>query len=83
MILGIVSMKKIPDAVFIIDPRHEKNAVKEAQDFNIPVIALCGSDCNISKITYPIVGNDNSRTSIQYFLDEAIKAYRSGKVLKV
>ncbi len=83
MFLGIVSMKKLPDAVFVIDPRHEKNAVKEAQDFNIPVIALCGSDCNISKITHPIIGNDNSRASIRFFTDEIVKAYRSGKVLKV
>jgi len=82
MFLGIVSLKKIPDALFVIDPRHEKNAVKEAQDFNIPVIALCGSDCNISKITYPIIGNDGSKVSIQYFVEEISKAYQAGKVLK-
>jgi small subunit ribosomal protein S2 len=83
MFLGIVSMKKIPDAMFIIDPRHEKNAVKEAADFNIPVIALCGSDCDISKINYPIIGNDGSKVSIQFFVDEISKAYQAGKVAKV
>lgn len=82
MFLGIVSLKKNPDALFVIDPRHEKNAVKEAIDFNIPVIALSGSDCNIGEITYPIVGNDGSKQSIQFFVDEIAKAYESGKSVK-
>jgi small subunit ribosomal protein S2 len=82
MFLGVVSMKKIPDALFVIDPRKEKIAVKEALDAGIPVIALCGSDCDISKITYPIIGNDTSKMSIQYFVDEISKAYQEGKVPK-
>jgi small subunit ribosomal protein S2 len=81
MFLGIVSMKKLPDAMFIIDPRHEKNALKEAADFGIPVIALAGSDCNIAGITYPIVGNDSSKASIQFFVDEITKAYQAAKVI--
>lgn len=83
MFYGIVSLKKIPDALFVVDPRREKNAVKEALDFNIPVIALCGSDCDITHITYPISGNDSSKTSIQYFIDEISKSYQGGKTLKV
>jgi small subunit ribosomal protein S2 len=82
MFLGIVSMKKIPDALFVIDPRKERIAVKEALDFNIPVVALCGSDCNITDITHPIIGNDSSKASIQYFIDEVTKAYQAGKVPK-
>ncbi len=72
---GIVLMKDLPKAIFVIDPRHEKNAVKEAQDMGIPVIALSGSDCNLKEITYPIVGNDASQTSIQFFVQEIIKSY--------
>lgn len=79
MFSGIVSLKKAPDAMFIVDPRHEKNAMKEALDFNIPVIAIAGSDCNIEGIAYPIVGNDSSKTSIKYFIDEISSAYQSGK----
>jgi small subunit ribosomal protein S2 len=82
MFLGIVSLKKTPDALFVIDPRHEKIAMKEACDFNIPVIALCGSDCDISKIAYPVVGNDGSKSSIQFFVDELTKAYQAGKIAK-
>lgn len=79
MFIGIVSLKKSPDALFVIDPRHEKNAIKEANDFNIPVIALAGSDCNIASISYPVIGNDGSKQSIQYFTEEIAKAYDSGK----
>ncbi|MDE2172462.1 MAG: 30S ribosomal protein S2 [Patescibacteria group bacterium] len=77
MFLGIVSLKKTPDALFVIDPRHEKNAVKEARDYGIPVIALAGSDCDISGINYPIVGNDASKASIRFFVDEIVNAARA------
>ena len=83
MFYGIVSLKKAPDALFIIDPRREKIALKEALDFEIPVIALCGSDCNISEVKYPVVGNDTSKASIQYFLSEISTAYQSGKKVQV
>lgn len=79
MFYGIVSMKKIPDALFIIDPRKEKIAVDEAAHAKVPVIALSGSDCDIAVIKYPIVGNDGAKASIQFFLSEAAKAYQDGK----
>ncbi|MES2216515.1 MAG: 30S ribosomal protein S2 [Patescibacteria group bacterium] len=79
MFFGIVSLTKTPDAIFIIDPRHEKNAVKEAADKNIPVIAVASSDCNIKEVKYPIVGNDASKTSIAFFVGEIAAAYRAGK----
>lgn len=76
---GVVSMKDLPKAVFIVDPKREKTALKEAQDMGIPVIALAGSDCNIKDLEYPIVGNDASKTSVQYFVQEIAKAYSSVK----
>ena len=79
MFLGIVSLKKMPDALFVIDPRREHNAVKEAEDMNIPVIALANSDCDISDIKYPIVGNDGSKLSVQFFVTEVTKAFQNGK----
>jgi len=75
MFYGIVSLKKLPDALFVIDPKKERIAVKEALDYGIPVIALSGSDCNISKINYPIIGNDTAKTSIQYFISEVVGSY--------
>lgn len=79
MFLGIVSLKKMPDALFVIDPRREKIAIKEAADQKIPVVALAGSDCNITEVKYPIVGNDTSKASIQFFADKVAEAYQSGK----
>jgi small subunit ribosomal protein S2 len=79
MFFGIVSLTKLPDVLFVIDPRHEKNAIKEAEDKNIPVIAVASSDCNIDEVKYPIVGNDASKASITFFVDEIAAAYRAGK----
>ncbi len=79
MFYGIVSLKKIPDALFVIDPRREKIAIKEAEGMNVPVIALAGSDCDIREVKYPILGNDASKASIAFFLDEVVKAYQSSK----
>lgn len=76
---GIVSMKDLPKALFVIDPKKEKNAVKEARDMGIPVIALLGSDCNIKEVDFPIVGNDASQGSIAYFVQEITRAYSSAK----
>lgn len=79
MFHGILSLKKIPDALFIVDPRREKGAVFEAAHAGLPVVALAGSDCDIRKIKYPIVGNDAAKGSIQFFVNEMVKAYRGGK----
>ncbi len=79
---GIASIKEMPKAVFVVDSRSEINAVKEAQDMGIPVIALAGSDCDINGITYPIVGNDASQESIRFFVNEIAKAYEEGKLAK-
>lgn len=76
---GIVSMKELPKALFVIDPKKEKNAVKEAQDMGIPVIAVLGSDCNLKEVDYPIVGNDSSQTSVQFFIHEITQSYSSAR----
>ncbi len=76
---GIVSMKELPKALFVVDPKKEKNAVKEAQDMGIPVIALLGSDCNIKEVDHAIVGNDSSQVSVQFFVQEVTKAYSDAK----
>jgi small subunit ribosomal protein S2 len=77
---GIVSMKALPGALCIVDPRHEHTAVHEAKRLGIPMVALAGSDCDISGITYPIVANDSSRGSITLFVNEIANAYEEGKV---
>lgn len=75
---GLVEMKGKPDAVFVIDPKREHIAVTEAQKLDVPVIALANTDTNIKGITYPIVGNDGSLSSIAYIVDSIVSAYRNG-----
>ncbi len=75
---GIVSMKELPKALFVVDPKHEQIAVTEARKENIPVIALASSDCDISKIDYPIPANESSRPSIELLVREIASAYREG-----
>jgi len=73
---GLTSMKKLPDAIFVIDPGHEHLAVAEARQMNIPVIALASSDCDFTLVDYPIPANDAALASITYFVDEILAAYR-------
>lgn len=76
---GIVSMKELPGAMFVVDPRHEDIAVREAHARNIPVIALANSDCDLSMIAYPIPANDATAKSISFFTSEIVAAIEEGK----
>ncbi|RJQ30878.1 30S ribosomal protein S2 [Candidatus Parcubacteria bacterium] len=73
-----VTFKGLPAAVLVIDSKHEKIAVKEATQVGLPVIALLNTDCDPSLVSQPVPGNDNSLTSISYFLSEVSKAYKEG-----
>ncbi len=72
---GIANLKKLPDALFVIDIKKEKNSVKESGEMKIPVVAVTDTNVNPDPIDYPIPGNDDSATSIEYFLKEIIGAY--------
>ncbi len=75
------NLKFLPSAVLVIDAKHEKISTNEASQMKIPVIALLNSDCNLFGINYPVPGNDNSKSSIAYFLGEFAKAYKEGTFL--
>lgn len=62
---GIKEMKKLPDAVFIIDPKEEHNAVAEAKKLGIPVFAMLDTNCDPDDATYPIASNDDATRSIK------------------
>lgn len=76
---GLVPMRELPKALFVIDSRKEDIAIKEARGLGIPVVALCGSDCDLSLVDYPIPGNDASVSSISYFVNKIVEAYQVGK----
>jgi len=78
---GISSMRSLPKVLFVIDPKREHIAVREAHLLHIPVVALASSDCDMRGVEYPIPGNDASVMSITYFVNEIVGAVDSGKAL--
>lgn len=66
---GVITLTKMPDAIVIVDSKKEHIAVKEARKLNIPVVAIGNTDCSTRGITYPIVANDGTRSSIALILD--------------
>ncbi len=64
---GIMSMKKIPDLVFIIDTNYESLAIKESIKLRIPIIAILDTNSNPEGIDFPIPGNDDARRSIDLY----------------
>ena len=62
---GVKEMKKIPAALFIVDPRKERNAIAEARKLNIPIVAIADTNCDPDEIDYVIPGNDDAIRAIR------------------
>jgi small subunit ribosomal protein S2 len=62
---GIREMKKIPDCIFIVDPRKEKIAVQEAHILNIPIVAIVDTNCDPEEVDYVIPGNDDAIRAVK------------------
>ena len=65
---GIKEMKKLPDAVVVVDPKEDHNAVLEARKLNIPVFGLTDTNCNPAFVDYPIPANDDAIKSIKLII---------------
>jgi small subunit ribosomal protein S2 len=76
---GIVSVKELPAALFVVDTRHEHTAVQEANQLRIPVIGLSSSDGDFAVNQYPIPANDTSVKSVRLIVGEIADAYLKGK----
>ncbi|WP_416150922.1 30S ribosomal protein S2 [Salipaludibacillus sp. HK11] len=62
---GIKEMKRLPDALFIIDPRKERIAVAEAHKLNIPIVGIVDTNCDPDEIDYVIPGNDDAIRAVR------------------
>ena len=62
---GIRDMKRIPDVLFVVDPRKEKIAVAEAHRLNIPVVAIVDTNCDTDDVDYVIPGNDDAIRAVK------------------
>ena len=76
---GIKTMEKLPSAVFIVDPRKEKNAVLEAKKLGIPVIAIVDTNCDPDDADYIIPGNDDAIRAIKLITSTIANAVVEGK----
>ena len=78
---GIKDIKKLPDAVFVIDPGQEAIAVREARKLGIKVIAIIDTDCDPDLVDYKIPGNDDAIRAIRLFCSLMAEAVNEGKAL--
>ncbi|MEW5758640.1 MAG: 30S ribosomal protein S2 [Candidatus Omnitrophota bacterium] len=62
---GIREMTNLPGCIFVVDPKKEQTAIKEAKRLDIPIVALIDTNCNPEDVNYPIPGNDDAIKSIK------------------
>jgi len=62
---GIKEMKKVPDAIFVVDPKKERICIQEAHILNIPVIGICDTNCDPEDLDYVIPGNDDAIRAVK------------------
>ena len=72
-------MEQLPDAVFIVDPKKERNAVLEAKKLGIPVIAIVDTNCDPDDADYVIPGNDDAIRAIKLISSALADAIIEGK----
>ena len=76
---GIREMKKLPGALFVVDPRKEHIAVTEARKLNIPIVAIVDTNCNPDEIDYVIPGNDDAIRAVKLIAGKMADAILEGK----
>ncbi len=76
---GIREMKKLPGALFIVDPRKEHIAVAEARSLGIPIVAIVDTNCDPDEIDYVIPGNDDAIRAVKLIAGKLADAILEGK----
>ena len=76
---GIKTMKKLPGALFIVDPRKEKIAVAEAKKLNIPIVAIVDTNCDPDEVDYVIPGNDDALRAVKLIAGAMANAIIEGR----
>jgi small subunit ribosomal protein S2 len=76
---GIKDMHRLPDALFIVDPKKERIAVLEAQKLKIPIIAVIDTNCDPDEIDYPIPGNDDAIRAVKLMVSKVADAIIEGR----
>ena len=76
---GVTEMKKLPSALFVIDPRKERNAINEARKLHIPIVAIVDTNCDPDEIDYVIPGNDDAIRAIRLISSVMANAIQEGR----
>jgi small subunit ribosomal protein S2 len=76
---GIKDMHRLPDALFIVDPKKERIAVLEARKLKIPIIAVIDTNCDPDEIDYPIPGNDDAIRAVKLMVGKIADAIIEGR----
>jgi len=76
---GIKNMKKIPDAIFVIDPKKERICIREARNLGITLIGMCDTNCDPEELDYVIPGNDDAIRAVKLIVDAMADAVIEAK----
>ena len=76
---GVKDMKKLPGALFVIDPRKEHNAIAEARKLHIPIVAIVDTNCDPDEVDYVIPGNDDAIRAIRLISATMANAVQEGR----
>ena len=76
---GIKEMKKLPDAIFIVDPKKERICVQEAHTLGIPLIGICDTNCDPEELDYVIPGNDDAIRAVKLIVSKMADAVIEAK----
>lgn len=76
---GIINMKKLPDAIFVTDVKHEDIAVKEAKKSGVSVVGIVDTNCSPENVNYVIPCNDDATKAVELIANAAAEAITEGK----
>lgn len=76
---GVVEMRRLPSALFIVDSRKERNAISEARKLGIPIVAIVDTNCDPDEVDYVIPGNDDAIRTIKLIAQTMANAIIEGR----
>ncbi|MBR2973895.1 MAG: 30S ribosomal protein S2, partial [Clostridia bacterium] len=76
---GIKELKRVPGAMFVVDPRKERIAIAEAKRLNIPVVAIVDTNCDPDEVDYVIPGNDDAIRAVKLIAGAMADAIIEGR----
>ncbi|WP_068458054.1 30S ribosomal protein S2 [Aedoeadaptatus pacaensis] len=76
---GIKDMNGLPDVMYVVDPKKENIAVKEAQKLGIPIVGILDTNCDPDELDFPIPGNDDAIRAVKLITETMANAVLEGK----